>query len=139
MSLATRLAPVVDNWNRLFWEACGEGRLILQRCRGTGRCFFPPAPVSPFTGRPDWEWVEASGRGTLWSFVVFHQNYFAGMRDEMPYPVVMVKLEEGPYLMTNLAGLTAEQLEIGMGLAVRFVPGPEGFTLPQFGPAEAGA
>jgi uncharacterized OB-fold protein len=139
MSLATRLAPVIDNWNRPFWEACGEKRLVLQRCTATGRCFFPPAPVSPFTGRPEIEWVQASGRGELWSFVVFHQNYFPGMKDEMPYPVVMVKLEEGPYLMTNLDGMTAEQLQIGMPLAVRFVPGPQGFTLPQFGPAEARA
>jgi len=138
MSLATRPAPVLDNWNRPFWDACRERRLLLQRCRGTGRCFHPPAPVSPFTGRPEWEWVEASGRGEVFSFVVFHQNYFPGMRDEMPYPVVMVRLEEGPYLLTNLSGLTAEHVRVGMPVSVRFEDGPEGFVLPQFGPAEAG-
>ena len=134
MSLATRPRPLVDNWNRSFWDACREGRLVLQRCKGTGRCFFPPAPVSPFTGRPEWEWIAASGRGTLWSFVVFHQSYFPGMRDELPYPVVMVKLEEGPYLLTNIEGMAPEDLKIGMRMAVRFPGGPEGFVLPQFGP-----
>ena len=134
MSLATRPKPLIDNWNKPFWAACAEGRLTLQRCKATGKCFFPPAPVSPFTGRPDWEWITASGRGTLWSFVVFHQGYFPGMRDELPYPVVMVKLEEGPYLLTNLDGLKPEDLRIGMRMAVRFPGGPEGFALPQFGP-----
>jgi uncharacterized OB-fold protein len=134
MTLSTRPKPLLDNWNKPFWAACAEGRLTLQRCKTTGKCFFPPAPVSPFTGRPDWEWITASGRGTLWSFVVFHQSYFPGMRDELPYPVVMVKLEEGPYLLTNIDGLKPEDLRIGMRMAVRFPGGPEGFALPQFGP-----
>jgi len=134
MTLSPRPLPLVDNWNKPFWAACAEGRLTLQRCKTTGKCFFPPAPVSPFTGRPDWEWITASGRGMLWSYVVFHQSYFPGMRDELPYPVVMVKLDEGPYLLTNLDGLEPEDLKIGMRLAVRFPGGPEGFVLPQFGP-----
>lgn len=134
MSLATRPKPLLDNWNKPFWAACAERKLMLQRCRETGQCFFPPAPVSPFTGRPEWEWITASGKGVLWSWVVFHQGYFPGMRDELPYPVAMVKLEEGPYLLTNLDGMAAEEAAIGMRLAVRFPGGPEGFLLPQFGP-----
>lgn len=134
MSLATRPKPTVDNWNRPFWDACKERRLVLQRCDETGKCFFPPAPVSPFTGKPAWSWVDAAGQGELWSFVVFHQNYFDGMKDELPYPVVMVKLDEGPYLLTNIEGMTKDQLRIGMHMAVRFVDGPDGFVLPQFGP-----
>lgn len=134
MSLATHPAPVVDNWNRPFWDAARQRRLILQRCKETGKCFFPPAPVSPFTGRPEWEWIGASGRGTLWSFVVFHQKYFEGMRDELPYPVAMVKLAEGPYLLTNLDGIGAADAKIGMRLTVRFPGGPGDFLLPQFGP-----
>lgn len=135
MSLATRPRPLVDNWNRPFWAACSEGRLLLQRCAGTQKCFFPPAPVSPFTGRPDWDWIEASGEGELFSFVVFHQSYFPGMKDELPYPVAMVRLKEGPVLLTNLDGMTAADCRIGMALRVRFPGGPDGFTLPQFGPA----
>lgn len=134
MSLATRPKPLVDNWNRPFWEACNEGRLVLQRCAGTGKCFFPPAPVSPFTGRPDWAWIEASGEGELFSFVVFHQSYFPGMKDELPYPVAMVRLKEGPFLLTNLDGMGAADCRIGMALRVRFPGGPDGVSLPQFGP-----
>lgn len=137
MSLQNRPKPLPDNWNRPFWEAAKQQKLMLQRCTETGRCFFPPAPVSPFTGRPSWAWVAASGDAELWSFVVFHQSYFPGMRDEMPYPVAMVKLAEGPFLLTNLADMTTAEARIGMKLSVRFPGGPEGFVLPQFGPAEA--
>jgi uncharacterized protein len=139
MSLATRVRPTLDPWSRPFWDACRERRLTLQKCRETGRCFFPPAPVSPFTGRAEWDWIEASGRGELWSFVVFHRDYFPGMKDELPYPVAMVKLAEGPYLLTNLEGMDASQAEIGMPLGVRFQDGPDGFVLPQFGPAGGAA
>ena len=134
MSLQTRLKPVIDNWNRPFWDACREHRLMLQRCNATGQCFFPPAPVSPFTGKADWQWIQASGKGELWSFVVFHQSYFPGMKDELPYPVAMVKLAEGPYLLTNLDGMAASDAVIGARLSVRFPGGPDGFVLPQFGP-----
>ena len=66
--------------------------------------------------------------GELWSFVVFHQSYFDGMKDELPYPVAMVKLDEGPYLLTNLAGLNQADVKIGMRLAVQFPGGPGDFV-----------
>ncbi len=136
MSLETRPLPVIDNWNRPFFEAAKQGRLIVQKCTDTGQCFFPPAPVSPFTGRPHWEWIQASGKGELWSFVVFYQSYFDGMKDELPYPVGMVKLEEGPFMLTNLWDMSPDDAVIGMKLSVRFPGGPDGLVLPQFGPEE---
>jgi len=135
MSLATRPKPAIDHWNRPFRDACKERRLTQQSCAETGKRFFPPAPVSPFTGKPDWSWVDAAGRGALWLFVGFHQTYFEGTKGELPYPAVMVKLDEGSYLLTNLEGMTADQLKIGMRMADRFADGPDGFELPQFGPA----
>lgn len=134
MSLANRPKPVIDNWNRPFFDAAKQSKLLIQKCRDTGQCFFPPAPVSPFTGRPHWDWIEASGKGELWSFVVFHQSYFDGMKDELPYPVGMVKLDEGPFMLTNLWDMEPEDAKIGMRLSVRFPGGPGEFVLPQFGP-----
>ena len=48
----------------------------------------------------------------------------------------MVKLAEGPFLLTNLVGVAPDHVKIGMKLSVRFPGGPEGFVLPQFGPVE---
>ena len=65
--------------------------------------------------------------------MVFHQGYFGGMKDELPYPVVMVKLDEGPFLLTNIDGMAEEDIAIGRRVSVRFPGGPDGFVLPQFG------
>jgi hypothetical protein len=124
------MKPVIDVWNAPFWDAAREGRLLVQRCTDTQQCFFPPAPVSPFTGRPHVEWIESAGRGELFSFVVFHQKYFPGF--PTPYTVVMVRLDEGPMLLTNLRGAEASALKIGQRMHVVFDPEVDGFRLPQF-------
>ena len=129
---AKKPAPLVDVWNKPFWNACTEKKLILQVCLDTEQFFFPPAPVSPFTGKARWEWREVSGRGTIWSFVVFHQQYFAGFADELPYPVVMVKLEEGPFLLTNLRDAQPSNINIGQRVSVVF--DDDAVSLPQFRP-----
>lgn len=124
------MKPVVDVWSEPFWAATREGRFLLQRCQDTGKCFHPPAPVSPFTGRPNVEWVESRGEGELFSFVVFHQKYFPGF--PTPYPVVMVKLDEGPIFLANLRGAEPSALQIGQRMRVVFDPENDGFVLPQF-------
>lgn len=122
--------PVRDVWNAPFLDGFREKRLRLPFCAETGQFFFPPGPVSPFTGKPCREWRDASGRGTLWSYVVFHQNYFAGFADEVPYPVLMVKLDEGPFLIANLRGRTPADLRIGQ--RVRAVFDEDEMSLLQF-------
>ena len=124
------MKPVADVWSEPFWQATPQGRFLLPRCTQTGRCFWPPAPVSPFTGRPEVEWVESPGHGELFSFVVFHQKYFPGF--QTPYAVVMVKLDEGPMFLANLRSAAPDALRIGQRMRVVFDPQSEGFVLPQF-------
>ncbi|MCS6891917.1 MAG: OB-fold domain-containing protein [Rhodovarius sp.] len=121
---------MIDVWSRPFWQAARERRFILPRCRDSGRCFFPPAPVSPFTGRPHVEWVEAAGEGSLWSFVVFHQTYFDDFPP--PYAVVMVELDEGPMFLANLRGADPSELSIGQRMRIVFDEERNGIVLPQF-------
>lgn len=124
--------PSVDVWNRPFWDACREKRLTVQRCANTGKCWFPPAPVSPFDPMSDWNWVECSGNAEVISWVVFHQKYFAGFADELPYNVAMVQLEEGPVLVTNIQA-DNDAVHIGMPVAVTFEDRGD-FTVPLFEP-----
>ena len=111
--------PIVDVWNKPFWDACREGRLVLQRCAATGRCWYPPGPRSPYDQRAAWEWVACSGRGTVRSFVIFHQKYFEGYADELPYNVAMVELEEGATLLSNIRSPNAA-VRIGAPVTVAF-------------------
>jgi uncharacterized OB-fold protein len=110
---------------------------MLQRCTGTGQFFYPPAPVSPFTGRPQWEWQDVSGEGGIWSFVTFYKKYFAGFAADVPYDVAMIKLDEGPFLLTNIVDAGGKPTAIGQRVAVTFQQRQGDLVVPQFAPVEA--
>jgi len=70
-----------------------------------------------------------SGRGAIWSFVVMHKQYFPDAPP--PYVVLRVKLDEGPYLMTNLVGAEGRAPEVGAKVKVVFEKAGD-IYLPQF-------
>lgn len=116
-----------------FWQGCKEGKLLLQRCLETGKAYFPPRPFSPFTGSREVEVFEASGRASLYSYVIHHRPV-PGF--EPPYAIAVVELEEGPRMMTNIVDCpqTPEALELDMPLMVVFKPIDEVISLPLFRP-----
>lgn len=117
---------------RPFFEVCREGRLIAQKCTATGRFFFPPAPVSPFTRDQNWTWAELAGKGRIASFVVMHQKYFPCFGDEVPYPAIEVELEEGVKLISNIDQLGDREIVVGMPVEVVFNKVTDAVTLPLF-------
>ena len=119
-----------------FWDGCAAGELRLQRCTDCGQAYFYPRPVCPACGSRNVEWFTASGRATLYSYVINHRPA-PGFEDEAPYAIAVVELEEGPRMMTNITGLpaTPEALELDMPLQVRFEPRGD-VSLPVFGPLD---
>ena len=85
-----------------FWRAAREHRLIVQRCTACGTHQFYPRPVCLACFSLGLEWVEASGRATVYSKTTVRINVV----DELtpPYVVAIVTLDEGPRLTTNLVG-----------------------------------
>ena len=81
------------------------------------------------------EWVRASGRGTVYSFTVTHQNQAPGFREELPYVLAIVELEEGPRIMTNVVGVAPDAVRIGMPVEVVFDDVTPEVTLAKFRPA----
>ena len=79
------------------------------------------------------EWIEASGRATIHTFTVIHRPFLPSWADDVPYNVVVVELEEGPLMFTNVT-CANEQLEVGMPVEVTFLDMPGKGTLPQFRP-----
>lgn len=91
-----------------------EGRFMLQRSSQTGRFVFYPRVAEPGTGCQDLRWVEASGRGTVYSTTVVRMEPNA--RD---YNVALIDLEEGVRLMSRVEGVPPEQVKIGMQVRAR--------------------
>lgn len=131
----TKPLPEEDKWSGPFFEAARDNRLVAQRCSATGRFFFPPAPVSPYTRDKNWSWDQLSGKGKIASYVVMYQKYFAGFGDEVPYPVIEVELEEGVRLLSNIVDLGDRELKVGMPVEVVFNKATDEFTIPLFRPA----
>jgi uncharacterized OB-fold protein len=77
----------------------------------------------------------ANGRGKIFSFAVCHHAYHPAFKNDLPYVVAIVELEEGPHLLTNIIGCNHEALRCEMPVQVIWEDIAEGVTLPKFGPA----
>jgi uncharacterized OB-fold protein len=130
--------PALDPDSQPFWEGCRAHRLLLQRCTGCGRCRFPAAPFCPHCQSRDSEWVAASGRGTVFSWIVVRhpvpKDIYAG---DVPYVVALVELAEGVRMATNIVGCAPEAVVAGLRVDVVFEEVTTEITLPRFRPAPA--
>lgn len=104
-----------------FWDAANAGELWIQRCTDCARHYFYPRSQCPYCASAQVEWVRASGRATLHSYVINHRPT-PGFEDDGPYPIAVVQLEEGPRMMTTIVGAepTPEALTLDMSLDVAF-------------------
>ena len=121
--------PQPDDVTQPFWDGISEGRLRLQRCGRCGRHVFYPRAVCPHCSSADLEWVDASGRGSLYSFSVVHR---APPGFEAPYAVALVDLAEGVRMMAGLVDVAIDGLEPGQALEVAIQGDP---ALPYFRPS----
>jgi len=123
--------PRIDTLNKPFWDAAREAKLVIQCCDACGDLRFPPSPVCPKCLSAAQSWTPASGKGTLESWVDFHRAYWGGFNDALPYRVCLVRLEEGPLLVSNLVG-DAGAAKLGAAVQVVFEPVTDEVTLPKF-------
>lgn len=127
-----RPAPGVSDDNRFFWEGVKQGKLLIQRCKGCGDLHHPPGPVCPKCQSFEWDTVESSGKGTVYSFVVMHYPEVPPF--EYPNPVGLIELEEGVRIISQLIGVKPGDVQIGQKVQVEFVTFDGDLTLPQFRP-----
>ena len=127
-----RPRPAVNRDNQFWFESARAHRLVVQRCTDCSTLRHPPGPQCPECQSFAWDTVEASGRGTLHSWVVAHHPRDPAF--DYPLLVALVELEEGTRLITNLTGVTADELEIGMPLVVEWLDADPELSLPLFTP-----
>ncbi len=127
--------PRIDEESRGYWEALARHEVYVQRCRACRTPRFYPRALCPSCLADATDWVRASGRGTVYSFTVTHQNQAPGFRDDLPYVLAIVELVEGVRLMTNIVCCAPEAVRIGMPVEVVFEDVTPDITLPKFRPA----
>ncbi|MFC1937735.1 Zn-ribbon domain-containing OB-fold protein [Chloroflexota bacterium] len=85
-------------------EALKENRLLGLKCRDCGTITTPPKMVCRKCSSSNLDVVELIGRGKIRTFSAIHITS-EGRRSEIPYTIVLVELDEGPWIMGNLAGI----------------------------------
>lgn len=129
-------APEVDVESAPYWDGLREHRILLQRCDACGRVRFPHMPTCPYCGARGHSVVEAAGGGAVYAVVRVHRALTPAMESEVPYPVAVVQLDEGPRVIARVEeGRVAARIE--MRVRARFVD-HDGWTELRFEPDAAG-
>jgi uncharacterized OB-fold protein len=97
-------APVTDIDSRFYWDGLRSRRLLLQLCSDCEHHRFPPIPSCPYCGSPRVAVREASGEGTVYSFIVVVQSFTPELASDVPYPIATVSLDEGPRMLARVEG-----------------------------------
>ena len=134
MSEYRKPLPAIDEHSAPFWQAAREHRLKLPKCTSCGTLRIHFERWCAECGHDGFEWTLLSGRGKLWSHCTFYKAYFEGFKEDLPYNVSIVELEEGPHLITNLVDIDQVELHIGMPLTVYFDDVTPELTLIKFKP-----
>jgi uncharacterized OB-fold protein len=122
-------APVTSPDDAFFWDGVAERRLLIQRCRGCGRLRHPPAPMCGDCGSLEWEGQPMSGRGIVYSWI---RSRHPNRPDEAPRVVVLVELEEGVRIVSNLVDTQHDGPYEDLPVEVTYRSRDDGVTLPCF-------
>ncbi|MDN3023298.1 Zn-ribbon domain-containing OB-fold protein [Streptomyces sp. S.PB5] len=115
--------PEADAFTRTYWDAAAEGRLLVRRCGACGRVHHYPREFCPHCWSEDVTWEPASGRAELYTWSVVHRNDLPPFGERTPYVAAVVRLAEGPRMMTEVVDAGEDELRAGLPLEVVFRQG----------------
>lgn len=127
-----RPRPAISDDTRFFWDGLRVGELRIQRCASCGALRHPPRPMCGRCRSLESDHVVASGRGTVYSHVTHHHPPLPAPAP--PFVVVLVELDEGVRLVSNLEGA---EPAIGQRVRAEFYDARDGLWLHRFVPEEA--
>ncbi len=135
MSDYAKPIPTPSEDSRPYWEAAKNHQLKLQQCRACNAFRFPPAEVCSECTSDAYDWNPVSGKGRVFSFVIYHRAYHPGFQGEIPYVVGVIELDEGPRMLSNVVGCKPEEVRCDMPVEVAFEDITDEMSLPKFQPA----
>jgi len=121
-------APEANPETKQFWDNCAAGKFTVSKCKDTGKLYWYPRALSPFTLSDNTELVEVSGKGTIYSYSVMR-------RSPEQYCIAYVTLDEGTTMLTNIVDTDLDQVRIGDKVQVVFKATEDGQKVPMFKPA----
>jgi len=118
--------------DKFFWDGCKEHKLLFQKCHNCGLVRWPPSIICPACYSKDTEVIEATGKGKIYTYAVYHQAYHHGFESEVPYVTAVIELEEGPHFLSNIIDCEPGKLDCDMPVKVVWEDITQEFSLPKF-------
>ena len=112
--------PADDELWAPFWHGAGQESFVVQRCQRCGHLQFPAKENCATCLADELEWVPVKGEGNVYSFVVYHQTWTPGFKEDVPYNVAIIELPEGVRLISNVVDVDPGDLYVGMPVFVCF-------------------
>ena len=126
--------PLPGPMSQPFFDGAKRHELLVMRCRACGTHRLTERSTCPECWSEEYEWVRASGRGKVYTYVLMHQQLHPGFADEIPYNVAVIELEEGPRLVSNIVECPNEGLRVDMPVEAVFDDISDEVTLVRFRP-----
>jgi uncharacterized OB-fold protein len=131
----TEARPIAepDDITEFWWDATKEDKLMIQRCRACNHHQHYPRAICTNCASTSLGYVTSEGRGEIYSYTIVHRSPIPAF--EPPYIVALVRLAEGPVLLSNIVGIAPDDVRCDMPVEVAWEPLPDGRKLPLFQPA----
>jgi uncharacterized OB-fold protein len=131
--------PIPSRVGEGHWAAAREGRLAIQHCGACGQWVHYPSYLCDNCLSTDLAWEDVSGLGTVESFSTVYRGFAPEFAADLPYTVALVRIDEGPALLTWLVDVEPDAAEIGMRVEVVFERISDEISLHRFRPVTADA
>lgn len=120
---------------KAYWDGLRDHKLVVQKCNDCGAYTHPPGPICTSCLSPNKSHVTMSGHGTVYTYTITHRPMHSEFKEDVPYAIIYVKLEEGPMIVSWLTGVDPQGAKIGMPVEIAFEKIDENTTLHRFRPA----
>ena len=119
---------------RPFWDGCSKHELRFQKCISCGHIRWAAAIICPDCYSKEVKWMRASGKGTVYTYSVYHRAFHPSFEKDIPYVTAIIALEEGPHFLSNIVGCSPDEVYCDMPVEVTWQHIDKGFSLPKFKP-----
>lgn len=131
MPTLPRPLPQTDRDNEAWWAGLRRHELLVQECPRCSKLIFPPQPMCPHCRSLERGWRKSSGKGKVYSWVIVHRPSHPYFADKVPYPVVLIEMEEG-FRVVGSIDCPASELREGLPVEAGFEDVNETFSLLRF-------
>jgi uncharacterized OB-fold protein/acyl dehydratase len=121
------MRPASSRDTKFFWDGVNTHELRIQK-RPDGSLQHPPVPALWQDNQAAIEYQVASGKGTVFSFVVHHAPKVPGRT--LPFVIALVELEEGVRMLGELRNVDPAKVEIGMPVRATYIDFPQSASGP---------